>query len=441
MWTISHHKRRFTNKVHISIHSAIRACAILLAVSFAFLPSEALAREGIHRDYQLEKVVIFSRHNLRAPMGSDKKKIDAMTPHTWFTSDTKAGELSKRGGLLETMMGQYFREYLEKEQFMKPHEAPVHGNYRFFADSSERTVATAHYFSAGLLPDASVSIKYRKPLGPVDPLFGTKIPSSLNEEEMEALRREAESHGHRILEENKGNLSTDYSELEQVLDVKDSKAWKEGSFTGFREGDTELTYETGKKPKMAGSLKLAHSLSDFLLIQYYETEDDRKAAFGHEMSKKDWEKIGNLKDLYGQILYSSPSLAKAIGTPLLHFISSEMESTRKLTYICGHDSNISILMAALDISPYELPESLEKKVPFGMKIVIEKWKSGSHEYGTVTLVYPSTDEIRRLSPMGLSHPPMTIPLHFQGIPENEDGMVDWGKLVERFKINGQRSAD
>ena len=422
--------------MHISIHTAIRACAVLLALSAAFLPSEALAREGIHQDYRLEKVVIFSRHNLRAPMGSDKKKIEAMTPHAWFTPDAKPGELSKRGGLLETMMGQYFREYLEKEQFMKPHEMPVHGNYRFFADSSERTVATAHYFSAGLLPDASISIEYRKPLGPVDPLFGTKIPSSLDGEQMEVLRRDARSHGIRILHENRESLSSDYGELEQVLDVKESKAWKEGRFTGFREGDTDLTYEMGKKPKMAGSLKLAHSLSDFLLIQYYETEDDRKAAFGHSMSRKDWEKIGHLKDLYGQVLYSSPSLAKTIGAPLLHLISSEMENRRKLTCLCGHDSNISILLAALDVCPYELPESLEKKVPFGMKIVIEKWKSRSHEYGTVTLVYPSTDEIRHLSLLGLSHRPMVYSLHFRGIPENEDGMMDWGKLVERFKING-----
>lgn len=144
-------------------------------------------------------------------------------------------------------------------------------------------------------------------------------------------------------------------------------------------------------------------------------------------------KIGNLKDLYGQVLYSSPSLAKAIGTPLLHLISREMGNQRKLTYICGHDSNISILMAALDVCPYELPESLEKKVPFGMKMVIEKWKSGTKEYGTVTLVYPSTDEIRHLPLLGLSHPPMIYPLHFQGISENEDGMMDWGKLEERFK--------
>ena len=419
--------------MHISIHTAIRACAVLLAVSAAFLPVEALAREGIHQDYQLEKVVIFSRHNLRAPMASDKKKVDAMTPHTWFTPDAKAGELSKRGGILETMMGQYFREYLEKEGLSDADGWQEKGLVRFMADSSERTVATARYFAAGLLPDTSVSIVYRKPLGPVDSMFATKIPSGLSTKSMDTIRKNAETHGACLLEENKENLASDYGELEQVLGVKRSKAWKEGRFSGFRMGDTVLTYEAGKKPRMAGSLKLAHSLSDFLLIRYYETEDDEIAAFGHTMDRKDWEKIGNLKDLYGQVLYSSPSLAKAIGTPLLHLISREMGNQRKLTYICGHDSNISILMAALDVCPYELPESLEKKVPFGLKMVIEKWKSGTREYGTVTLVYPSTDEIRHLPLLGLSHPPMIYPLHFQGISENEDGMMDWGKLEERFK--------
>lgn len=424
--------------MHISIHSAIKACAILLALSASFLPAEALAREGIHQDYQLEKVVIFSRHNLRAPMASDKKMVESMTPHRWFIPDAKAGELSKRGGILETMMGQYFREYFRKEHFMKNHEIPLRGNYRFLADSSERTVATARYFSTGLLPDGSVSIEYRKPLGPVDSLFGTKIPKSISPSAMAGIRREAAKQGEEILTAEKGHLDSDYREMENLLDVKEGKAWKEGTFTGFRDDDTALTYEAGEKPKMKGFLKLAHSLSDFLLLQYYETEDDSKAAFGHPMDRKDWEKIGNIKDLYGEILYGSPSLARFIGVPLLHLISSEMENSRKLTYICGHDSNISILMGALTVRPYELPESLEKKVPFGLKIVIEKWKSGSREYGTVTLVYPSTNEIRHLSLLSLSHPPMVYSLHFEGIPENEDGMMEWGRLVDRFKISGSR---
>lgn len=46
-----------------------------LVLSLALVPDfSAEARVGLHQNYELQKVVIFSRHNLRSPMATDSGK-------------------------------------------------------------------------------------------------------------------------------------------------------------------------------------------------------------------------------------------------------------------------------------------------------------------------------------------------------------------------------
>ena len=47
--------------------------------------------------------------------------------------------------------------------------------------------------------------------------------------------------------------------------------------------------------------------------------------------------------------------------------------SRKFTFLCGHDSNIASVDAALGVEEYSLPNSIEKKTPIGSKLVFEKW--------------------------------------------------------------------
>ena len=46
-----------------------------------------------------------------------------------------------------------------------------------------------------------------------------------------------------------------------------------------------------------GSLKTACSVSDALVLQYYEEADPIKAAFGYALSAEDWESIAEIKDV------------------------------------------------------------------------------------------------------------------------------------------------
>ncbi len=93
--------------------------------------------------------------------------------------------------------------------------------------------------------------------------------------------------------------------------------YKNGNFIGFSVDDSVFAFEEGKEPAVSGSLKKACSVSDALVLQYFEEADDKKAAFGHELKDEDWESISRIKDVYGDVLFTAPSVAVNVANPLL----------------------------------------------------------------------------------------------------------------------------
>ena len=72
-------------------------------------------------------------------------------------------------------MGQYFRKWLVSEGLMRENEIPTEGTIRFYANSLQRTIATAQYFSSGMLPVANISIEHHYDLGRMDSVFAPQI--------------------------------------------------------------------------------------------------------------------------------------------------------------------------------------------------------------------------------------------------------------------------
>ena len=156
----------------IFVFAVLIAFLMVVGISFAEnTQGQTLSREG----YTLEQVVILSRHNIRSPLSGKGSVLDEITPHDWFPWSSKPGELSLRGGILETEMGQYFRKWLEAEGLIPENYRPGENEVRFYANSIQRTIATAQYFSSGFLPVANVPIEHHMEYGTMDPVFNPEI--------------------------------------------------------------------------------------------------------------------------------------------------------------------------------------------------------------------------------------------------------------------------
>ena len=214
------------------------------------------------------------------------------------------------------------------------------------------------------------------------------------------------------------------SAKQDVIDMEDSPAFKDGSVESFRTDDTELILEKNNEPAMSGSLKTACSVSDALTLQYYEEADPVKAAFGSELTEEQWTEIADVKDVYNDVLFTAPLIAYNVANPLLKEIYSEMNvKDREFTFLCGHDSNIGSVLAALDCAEYDLPGSIEKKAPIGVKLVFSKWKAGSGEvFWDVDLVYQTTQQLRNVDILTEKDHPASVDIELNGLSQNQDSL-------------------
>ncbi|WP_197537165.1 histidine-type phosphatase [Selenomonas ruminantium] len=385
--------------------------------------------------YQLEEMVVLSRHNIRSPLSGNGSALGNLTPHAWFKWTSGPSELSLRGGQLETMMGQYFRQRLVKDGLMTENYLPKEGEMRFYANSMQRTIATAQYFSSGMLPVANVKIEHKYAPSKMDPVFNPQLTFVSDAFRSQAMKEISAMGGKNGLQGINDKLNGEYRTLEKALDLKDSPMAKKDGFSRFKNDDLQIMLEVNKEPAMKGSLKLANSASDAFILQYYEEPDTTKAGFGHKLTQQEWEQIASVKDVYGDVLFTAPSVAVNVAHPLLKEMQNELaQPGRKFTFLCGHDSNIASVLAALDVEEYSLPNSIEKKTPIGSKLVIEKFagKDGK-EYAAMSLVYQNPEQLRDRTALTLDNPPEIFPLKLKGMKTNVDGVYRLKDVQQRFE--------
>ena len=96
--------------------------------------------------------------------------------------------------------------------------------------------------------------------------------------------------------------------------------------------------------------------------------DGIKAAFGHKLTTEDWTKIAKVKDVYGDVLFTAPIVAVNVAHPLLQYMYDELnDKDRKFTFLCGHDSNIASVDAALGVEEYSLPKLYREENSYRFK--------------------------------------------------------------------------
>lgn len=390
--------------------------------------------DAFKEQYKLKEVVILSRHNIRSSLSVNGSMLQKMTPHQWIKWSAAPSELTLRGGALETIIGQFFRKWTVDEGLFTENAVPTVDEVNFYANSMQRTIATAQYFSSGFMPVANLHINHRFTPSKMDPVFFPALTKSSEAFKAQALKEIAAMGGKKgIVGINEG-LKDSYQLIERVLDLKNSPACKSGEVCAFNDYNTQLKLEKGDEPNMKGSLKFANSASDALILQYYEDTDPVQAAFGQKLSNDEWEKIAKVKDVYGDVLFTAPIVAVNVAHPLLVYMKDELNAkNRKFTFLCGHDSNIASVNAALEVEEYSLPQSIEKKTPIGSKLVFEKWvdKAGK-EFVAVNIVYQTTEQLRNVTLLNLENRPVVFSLKLKGLKANPDGLYSIESVNDRF---------
>ena len=378
--------------------------------------------------YQLKEVVVMSRHNIRSPLTSGGAAHTRVTPHQWFAWTSPSSQLSLRGGVLETEMGQFFRKWLVGEGLLPDNYRPEGSEVLFYANSRQRTFATAKYFSAGFLPFANVEIQHKYFEDKMDPVFTPKFTKMNATYRQQILDEMQTIHGgpQAWMQSVQPTLTM----MEDILDMAHSPAAKNDT-THFRYDDTQFVLEKGDEPKMKGGYKLANSVADALVLQCYESES--MTAFGHQLTEKQWRDICAVKEVYDALLFTTHSAAVNLAYPLVSRIREELHHVgRKFTFLCGHDSNLASIGAALRLRYPETEQALELHTPIGSKLVFEKWSDGTEEYVAINLVYQRVGQLQNRTLLSTDEPPMVKPVTIDGLTPNSDGLYRLSELDARM---------
>ena len=425
----------------ITIMRAIIASALALIClgTPTILNAQAQRSQEFKDKYRLKEAVVLSRHNIRSPLSDSKSDLGRMTPHEWTKWSAGKSELTSRGGALETMMGQYFRKWAVDAGMFPENYTPTADDLNIIANSMQRCIATAQYFSSGFMPVGGVRVIHRYTPSKMDPLFNpqlTKVSPEFVATAMEQINAMGGKKG--IVGINEA-IAPNYEFIQEVMDTKDSPMAKSNDpkLKDFTNYNTEIVLEKFKEPSMkAGSaLKDLNAASDAFILQYYEEPDSVKAAFGKNLTRDQWAQIANIKDTYQDVLFTAPIVAVNVANPLIQYMYDELRSPdRKFTFLVGHDSNLSSVATALGVEEYELPNAIEKKTPIGSKIVVEKFIGpDGEEYADINIVYQSVDQLRNMELLGLDNPPMIYPLTLKGLEKNADGLYSMADLAARFE--------
>ena len=165
-------------------------------------------------DYELEKILIFSRHGLRSPVEKDPQEMAKYSPYAWAKWDVPSGYLTAKGTVLETYFGQYLGLWLADKGLLTRERCESGEGIFAYANAVQRTVATGQAIISGAFAGCNVQLQHHGKIGSEkDPIFNTQahnpsqalIESAKNNVDLTALQQK---------------LAPNYALLSEIIDYK-----------------------------------------------------------------------------------------------------------------------------------------------------------------------------------------------------------------------------
>lgn len=399
---------------------------IAAAVAGIVLLASNAQAQTVPEGYQLQQVLMMSRHNLRAPLANNGSVLEQSTPNKWPEWDVPGGQLTTKGGVLEVYMGHYMREWLAEQGMVKSGGCPPPYTVYAYANSLQRTVATAQFFITGAFPGCDIPVHHQEKMGTMDPTFNPVITddsAAFSEQAVAAMEKEL----------SKLQLTDSYQLLEKIVNYKDSPACKEKQQCSLVDGKNTFSAKYQQEPGVSGPLKVGNSLVDAFTLQYYEGFPMDQVAWGEIKSDQQWKVLSKLKNGYQDSLFTSPEVARNVAKPLVSYIDKALVTDRtsapKITVLVGHDSNIASLLTALDFKPYQLHDQNER-TPIGGKIVFQRWhdSKANRDLMKIEYVYQSAEQLRNADALTLQAPAQRVTLELSGCPIDADGFCPMDKF-------------
>ncbi|QLK61114.1 AppA family phytase/histidine-type acid phosphatase [Enterobacteriaceae bacterium Kacie_13] len=437
--------RFLNNRPHFSLRHGI-----LLALSAAFSLS-AHAGNTPPDGYQLEKVVILSRHGVRAPTKMTQTMRD-VTPNVWPEWPVKLGYITPRGEHLVSLMGGFYRQTVQQEGLLASGDCPAPGVVYVWADVDQRTLKTGEAFLNGFAPQCGLTIHHQQNVKKEDPLFHP-VKAGVCQMDKKQVQQAVEKQAGTAMDNLNPRYLPSLQRMSAVLNFPKS-AWceqhsadKTCDFAQSMPSKLSIK-DNGNKVALEGAVGLSSTLAEIFLLEH--AEGMPQPAWGNIHSEEEWVSLLKLHNAQFDLLSRTPYIASHNGTPLLQTIASALDPKaakgtlpgispdNKLLFIAGHDTNIANISGMLGMS-WTLPGQPDNTPPGG-GLVFERWsdKTGK-KFVSVKMMYQTLAQLREQTPLSLKTPAGIVQMKIPGCSDQTAKgycpLATFTRLVDESVVN------
>lgn len=389
-------------------------------------------------DWQLESVVIVSRHGVRSPTKT-KPPLAMLTQKSWPTWPVQPGELTARGASLIGSMGGYYGAWLRQERVLPAGACPAPNQVAAWADVDQRTRLTGDALLEGIAPGCTLHAAHQPALDQDDPVFHATESGQCKLDPATAHAAiDARLHG-RGLDTVTDRYRASLEQMEKVLDFGKSPYCahdKPGAECRFSTLANRVQIDaTGRHLRLDGPLGIASTVSEVFLLEYAQGMPPADVAWGAIRNREDWARLLAAHNAQFDLMAKTPYIASRKGTPLMADILGALTQTAtgtpafathapansRVYVLAAHDTNLANLAGMLGLD-WTLPDQPDDTPPGGA-LVFSLWqdKLTHADFVTVELVYQSLSQLREMKPLTLADPPSRRPLAIPGCAETAQG--------------------
>lgn len=367
----------------------------------------------------LEKVVILSRHGVRAAMSSPEK-LEEASARPWPRFEVPAGHLTARGETLVARMGDYYRQSYAAQGLLKAGDCSA---VYVWANVTQRTIATGKAYAAALAPGCPVVVNTVGE-GNNDPMF-EPVKAGIAKPD-HALARAAVAG--RVGGDLTAWSASHRQEAEQLdaLLMQCAKGPCPAAPGKRRVFDAKPGFVDGEDlAGVSGPEAFASGVTESLLMAWADGRDF--AGLGWKgLDEEALTRSFFLHQAEFDLRLRTPYVARVLAGHLADRLLATVESgakpnaasigpaDAKLVVISGHDGTLASLGGLLRME-WTLPGYQPNQIQPGGALVFERWKRDDGvRVVRVRFTGQSLSQLRDMTPLDAKTPPLSAPVFIQG---------------------------
>jgi 4-phytase/acid phosphatase len=385
-------------------------------VRLSVLALALLAAAPVLAEERLEKVVIVTRHGIRAAMSSPER-LETASARPWPRFSVPAGHLTQNGGKASTLQGAYYRQLYSSLGLLDGADC---GAVYYRANLTQRTIATANALGEGLSPGCAATV-HTVGEGQADPLFEPVKAGVVQPDQ--ALIRAA------VAGRVGGALAHWSAAHRDAIDSLDALLMQCGvrscppapgkrrifdAIPGFSAAD-------GETAGIDGPEAFASGITESLLMAWTDGQDFARLGW-KGLDEDRLLRVFSLHQAEFDLRLRTPAVARIGAGYLARQVLATLQDApdgvghpgSKIVMIVGHDGTLAMLGGLLGLD-WAAQGYQPGQIAPGGALVFERWRRDDGERVIrVRYTVQTLAQLRELRPLSLAVPPAVSPIFVPG---------------------------